>query len=505
MTPEDLYNGITELPEEYIEEADDTPQRRRHWGKWAAIAAALAVIIGITSLLPRMGGSEKGGGTGGTEGQTYHSYAGPVFPLTAIDHTNGIFVDRNTDLDFSPYQSLPPDEYGHSRWKEEMIVTDSYRLFNETESDQQLTLVYPFAASFADPADWLPVLTVDGAEIPATLYAGPYSGGYQSAGGDSVSLNLAPLHQFTDYEALLADGQYLENALAGFPALDQPVYVYRLSDYEVAPTDAANPTLQIEYYVNYAATKVLTFGSNGGTVNREDGWGARHVGGLGNEYRQPEDMYLILLGDDLTEYAVQGYADGGCDPGEEIEITCTVTRYESTLGEMLLQFTEQFSGYYHPEEPTIESLVPMELVYGCICELMADHGILSDNPAERYDFGMLEDYLSEGRSVKRVFYLAFDVTVPADTSVDIAAHMTKEGSFNYYGGGKEVSGFEGYELAVDLGSTLSFSEQWASIQGAEYIEILDQNFGFDPGNGIGRVQLDPTVSCYWLQVCKKES
>lgn len=505
MTPDDIYNGITNIPDDMIEEAEEAPQRKRHWGRWTALAAALALVIGVASLLPRMGGSAaKGGSMGGQDGRTYHSYAGPVFPLTALGNPTGITAERNTTLDFSPYRTQPPDEHGYERWNDELLVTDSYILSNTTDEDQQLTLLYPFAGSFTDPEKLLPTLTADGTEVIPTIHAGPYSGRYQSAGGDSESLNLAQLQQFSDFEALLSDGRYLENALEAFPVLEQPVIVYRLSDYEVAPTDAENPTLQISYYVNYNATKIMTFGSNGGTINQEDGWGARHVGSLGNEYRPPEDLYLVLLGDDLTEYTVQGYADGGCDPGEEIDIACTVTRYESTLGQMLRQFTESFAGYYQPEEDTIEMQVPTELVYGCICELMVDHGILSSNPAERYDFGMLEDYLSEARSMKRVFYLAFDVAIPAGGSVELTASMTKESSFDFHGGGGDDPSHHGYELATQLGSSLTFSSQWASIQGTEYIEILHQNYGFDPENGITQVELDAAVPCYWLQVCKRK-
>ncbi len=36
---------------------------------------------------------------------------------------------------------------------------------------------------------------------------------------------------------------------------------------------------------------------------------------------------LVVLGDDLDGYTLQGYQDGGCDPGGEIDgVSCTVTR-----------------------------------------------------------------------------------------------------------------------------------------------------------------------------------
>ena len=48
--------------------------------------------------------------------------------------------------------------------------------------------------------------------------------------------------------------------------------------------------------------------------------------------RSKTDKKLIVIGTDLTGYTLQGYRDGGCDPGEEIDgVSCTVTRSATTL------------------------------------------------------------------------------------------------------------------------------------------------------------------------------
>ena len=52
---------------------------------------------------------------------------------------------------------------------------------------------------------------------------------------------------------------------------------------------------------------------------------------------------------------------------------------------------------------------------------MCAHGVLSEESAERYDAGWLEDL--EVDTVDRVFYLEAEVTVPAGGSVQLTAEM----------------------------------------------------------------------------------
>lgn len=59
---------------------------------------------------------------------------------------------------------------------------------------------------------------------------------------------------------------------------------------------------------------------------------------------------------------------------------------------------------------------------------------------------------------------------------------------------------EGYDLATRLGSDLDFTGLTASLSGTEFIELGDQNFGFDPGNGILDVILDLRTERYYMEV-----
>ena len=287
-----------------------------------------------------------------------------------------------------------------------------------------------------------------------------------------------------------------------FPVLDQSLIVYRVSDYIVPETNAVNPTLNLEFYVDEGA-QIITFNSNGGTDDEETGYRARHIGGLGNQYREPEPMYVAILGGDLRSLTMQGYENGGCEPGEEMDITATLGREQMTLGEfiqMLVDGSDGYGWYYHPEKTEIYEHLPDGMFCGCVAEMIEQYGFLSDDPAERY-WGAMEDFLGETRSVMRLMYRTFELTIPAHDSVTVTASMRKHASYDFIG---ENAGRSGYELVTTLGSNLTFTEQTASVSHTELIGLVRDTFGFDLEAGVTRVQLDMEQEHYCLEITKKE-
>ena len=511
-----LFDAIGELPDRQIDEAGTHRFHRRVWTRWAALAAVAALVVGLGTLAMRLLGgasSEAPGanaGGGGGEGETYMAYCGPVFPLLSLNGAGGVTASRNVDYDFSPYATRI-ERYGdgEDEWYEtydnEAIVTDSYVLTNETDEAVTLELAYPFAGSFSDPETYLPVITVGGESVGAGLLAGPYAGGYCGAASpdadDTERWNLAQPTSWLDYKARIESG-YLETVLDEFPVLDQPLIVYRVSDYVVPETDAVNPTLNLEFYVDEGA-QIITFNSNGGTNDEQTGYRERHIGGLGNQYRKPQPMYVAILGGDLRSLTMQGYENGGCEPGEELEITATLTREETTLGEfiqVLIADTDGYGWYSQPEQTEIYDYLPDGVFYGCVAEMIEQYGFLSDDPAERY-WGAMEDFLGETRSVMRLMYRTFELTIPAHDSVTVTASMRKHASYDFIG---ENAGRSGYDLVTTLGSNLTFTEQTASVSRTECIELVRDSFGFDLGAGVTRVQLDMEQAHYCLEITKKE-
>jgi len=269
----------------------------------------------------------------------------------------------------------------------------------------------------------------------------------------------------------------------------------------------------MNFYIDYEKTHVFSYGMNGASWNHESGYCSRRKSGI--EYRpnvaperqHPDDGYVILLGDDLERYTLQGYRDGGCDEGEELnDVSCTVTRYETTLGEILAQLLEnslnetvlQMDSLLTGKVST-EQMPIRDLYMGLTAELLFSYGILGDTPVERYDTGMLEDIFSGVYSNGRVIYLSFEVTIPAGERITVEAAMRKEASVDYIGRDKDK---DGYDMATRLGSDLVFTGQTASISGFDEIEIVDQNFGFDLANDITSVMLDLAQEHYWMQIRK---
>ncbi|MBR5381171.1 MAG: hypothetical protein IK136_00970 [Oscillospiraceae bacterium] len=526
MNAETLYDVITNLPDELIDEAETHRFRKsRAWVKWAAAAAAvIAVAVGVGGMVsgriqtPFAAHSGGGGtGNGGENGQPYMFYAGPVLPLTAPNGAGGVTAERRVDYDFSPYATHTVtygendgESYSYEMWLSEAIVTDAYTLKNETDEAVTLPLLYPAVLDLYDYSDRLPAITVNGQAAETTVYTGDYTGGFQGvlgANDPDGSANLKPIRDWEGFEKLLSDGRYQASAMEPLPSLNVPVTVYKVSDYVVAHTRAEYPSLQFSFKLDFSRTQVMTYGSNGGTNSPETGRCSRIVGGLGDEDCEPEPMYIILYGDDIDGYELQGYRNMGAEAGAEIDVTATVTRYETTMDALIRQFVDKRMSDEHwnrhqdsPGPGTVCAALPRETLYGLFAKLLCDDGCFGDGPKDRYSFGILEDGF-EAYSQQRVLYLAFDVTVPANGSVEVTAVMHKSPSRHYLS--EPDKDTEDYDLATRLGSTLELTEQRASVNHTEEIEMVGNSFGFDIENGVTEVTLDPAVDHYRMQVTKK--
>ena len=142
-------------------------------------------------------------------------------------------------------------------------------------------------------------------------------------------------------------------------------------------------------------------------------------------------------------------------------------------------------------------LIGIKVIYDAEQRAVA---LLSPQAAERYDGAWLEDMVQDVTVVDRVCWVTAQVTVPAGGSVTVAASMAKGDSYDFYCGHTENQGVSGYDLVTALGSNLTFTGQSAALTGWEEMEIVRQNFGFDPENGVTSVTLDPGEEHYYLEV-----
>ena len=484
--------ALTGINDKYLTEALQYHKKKNAtWLKWGAIAACACLIISLGTFLftspirlpdsnfggggsdhdgsggdPNTGGS---GGLGHDESSVFMSYAGPVFPLTALEAAEGIEAQRNISFDF-------PADY---RCK--IIVTDAYTLANTTDQDITITAVYPYVSYFS--ADFHSAVTVNGSEPDISLFPGMY------CYNDDLS-------SWEDYKALLADGTYMEAAFAAYPELNRPVTVYKLTDVTYSGDDpfAANPTLAVSCNIDYDKTTILTYGFNGGHYDIENGYYLVNFSIPDEWWDKDEEYYMIVIGDDIGEYTVQGYRNGGCYPNEKIDgVSASIERYETTLGKALktaagLRYDNVLSNILY--DRCLADGVTFDMYYGEICRTFANKETYRD----------LETLFSSVEYFNRVFYSTFEVTIPSHSAAEITVEQTKEASYDFGCSYSENAGVDGYDVVTRLGSTLDFTAQSASLTAHDNIEIVRQNFGFDLEHGITQVDLDLSQERYYLEI-----
>lgn len=501
---ETLYHGITGIRDDLIEQAEHYSSQRTilPWRRWATLAACALVILGIGTMffLQRDFGSTASTGHGDgvviptapenststAEGASLLSYGGVILPLNALENGDSFTARRELTFDFQLFGSQEEPEAWYSKQLTSRNVRDSYTLTNETREEQAVTLCYPYIGSLSDVQNRLPSLTVNGGNVETQLYAGSHAGG---ADGEA-SLNLRDFSTWEQYQSLLADGSYLENAMSPSPTLSQPVIVYELSGETGDISQWPAATLSMSYTLEDEETQILTWGFNGYYLDDEASQRrSSYFLSQNEETISQTPHYFIVSGKDISSYSLQGYEDGGCAPGTEIQVTAQVNRYETTLDEILQTILplhlEQIENEGEPE--SLLSLLSRE-------ELVALCGALLPVNSP----GMLEDMISEVLYQKRIFYQTLTITVPAGDSVEIQAEMYKDSSM-YYSHSESTSTSD-YEVVTTLGSSLKFTAQTAALTNAGGVEILRQNFGFALEDGKAAVSLDLSQEHYYLDV-----
>lgn len=424
-----------------------------------------------------------------------------------MESNTNLEANRTIDFDFSAYQKDREDTqvWGNNGG---VTVTDQYQLANTSTNDITVTAVYPFAGNF-QTVKW-PVITLNGNEVQWNLHAGTYSGGFQGASGsdETSSLNLDNITSWTEYVELLEDGSYFADAFTEPERLNQPVIVYKLSDLTDGAGEYEAAALCMSYKYNPEKTSIMTWGFHGGGIRADTGDEFRDFFIRDGLRKEGENVkFFIVIGDDIENYELQGYQDGSCTPGEEIDdASATVTREEMTLGELLREIAEisyaaiSDNRYEGDLNRYLDKQISFEMYYQAMVKHFAAYGPLGTDPKERYAFGMLTDIVSEVAYHDRILYLSFEVTIPAGSSVEVTVEQFKNASFDYDCSGSENAGIDGYDMVTSLGSNITFTGQTASISNYDTIEILRQNFGFDIAGGITNVDLDMKEPHYYLEI-----
>ena len=180
---------------------------------------------------------------------------------------------------------------------------------------------------------------------------------------------------------------------------------------------------------------------------------------------------------------IGGYVTGGTDAGHPSPWRAAASPWSDTRAtwtQFCGRFWRKFAARRSRKKNPQWTLRPTTGPFWSICWPTA---LLSDDPAERYSTGWLEEVASDVRGIDRVCWLAADVTVPAGGSVTLTASMAKAGSYDFYCADRGNQGLYGYDLVTALGSCLPCTDQQATLEDRGVIEIVRQNFGLRFGRG----------------------
>lgn len=408
----------------------------------------------------------------------FMSCAGPVFPLTLEKAAPELSADREVLLDCAPYAEENTAA---------ITVTDRYTLQNSSDEDCTVTVLYPFVSSLSDLDSLQPSLTVDGSAVKNTLYPGAFPGWFGPASPNpelaEERWNLHHAESWTEYQTLLT-GSYQADALAPKTLPEQTIYVYSFTASGETTANAA--TLAITVDADPEKTTILTYGING--YGQDEATGQPQYSYFTNEHRQSLHL-LAVLGRDLTGCAMQGYTDGSCEQGKELDtLEGTVTRTELPLAELLRQIAAAQLG-------ADASADEVKRLAAAAAELLTQYGVCSATPAERYSEGRLDDLLQDAETVQRVCYAAAEITIPAGGTVCVEAVFRKPHSFDFFGFYNEL--VDGYGI-MTTGSALTLQNQTARLDTRGLVTIYGQNFEFG-GQG-NAVPLSAQTEYYYLNL-----
>ena len=444
---------------------------------------ALILVLLLAAALCGCAASPPGESPGSApakpvDATNFMSNAGPFFPLTLEQAEPALSADREVLLDCAPYA----EENSAA-----LTVTDRYTIRNDADEDCTVTVLYPFVSSLSDLGTLQPSLTSDGTALKSTFYPGAFPGWFGPASPEPEDAeqrwNIRHAESWTEYQTLLTDS-YQADALAPKALPEQTVYVYSFTASGETTANAA--TLAITVDADSEKTTILTYGING--YGQNEATGQPQYSYFTRAHNQSPHL-LIVLGQDLTGCTMQGYTDGSCEQGKELDtLEGTVTRTEMTLAELLRQTAAAQLG-------ADASGDDVDRLAAAAAELLTQYGVCSAAPAERYSDGMLDAMLQDMEAVQRVCYAAAEVTIPAGGTVCVEAVSRKPHSFDFFGFYNKL--VDGYGI-MTTESNLTLQNQTARLDTHGLVTIYGQNFNFDGQEST--VPLSADTEYYYLNL-----
>jgi len=430
----------------------------------AGVAFVTILILIPVILRGILGMWSPDGGSGGEP----KFYRGPVLPLTGVSGGENLTVERSVGFDFAPYA----EEKTSILAADEAIISDTYRLTNPGTESVTVELAYPFEGALEEDPKYLPLLTLNGGPLEAKRLPSIDPGrAIEAAKG------------WEDFRDAVIENDYLSEALSSAVELDEQVIVYAVTDIHYdGPEELKSMTeLVLSYDIPGQDVEVWTYLLGSSRTEEEEG---REHKGI--QFQEQDWGLVIVRGGDLENISFQGYNDIKFPPDVTLDgIEYSMERYETNFSQVIRSISE----FHSPEYA--------DLLYTGVLHRLNEDEYYSAGKTWKNFAELLGEVLRENV----ILYDTFTLTLQPGETVEVQAVFRQRA-------GTENSGFgtaaDTYDMATKLGSSLSFSAQTAGITNWDLIEITDQNFGFDPENGITQIGLDLENERYYLRVVSVE-
>jgi len=393
-----------------------------------------------------------------------------VLPMTVLSGGESVAARRHVDFNFSPY-SQPETR--------EVMLSDRYELTNTGSESVTVSLAYPFEGSLLEAKPYIPAISVNAGAAETSLIASPASVAPLGAAGG-----------WEDYRTMMEKQDFPADALALPPRWEEPVILYKIACMPCEAADTADyPYLQIGFTAEPESilwTYRLGSGENYLTLNYPTA-GSPWDTGTG---------YLLVQGGGITFTGIQGHHSSypGKDSNRLEGMDVEITTMETTFAQALILLAEDFSAAPQYDRQLQDSPynTPEVLTAGAMKRLTTE-GYHTQATAYR----ILDSLFASVLSDRGILYQTFSVTLAPGETAEIEASYRLRPSRDFSGIRQAT---DGYAMATRLGSDLTVTSQSASVSASEYIQIVEQNFGFDLENGIVDVGLDMEEAYYYLRV-----
>lgn len=411
--------------------------------------------------------------TNGSGRGEFNTYAGPVLPMTSLGGTGGVEVSREVDFDFSPYERVETGKYSNLG-KAGAKITDSYTLTNTNPETVSATLVYGFQGQFIDEPEEFPVITVGGETIQPQLRPTVDPDG-----------ELWHAYSYEVYKKALDVHDFLGTALAEPEMPDVKMTAYHFTElaYHGAVV-AAYPMLKVDFRVD---KDTVVWTNRADVLSTDDG--ERFL----MFQVDRGEAWIFTVGGELQNLRLSGNRDHNINEKSAIDVEYKMEVFETDFATVLTHFAEDYDfwateGWYS----NVGGLTPQILIGSALKRIARENWL---EPTDWYR--VFEELFRETVTEHRIMYLLFPIELQPGQTATVEASYIQEPSYDISGPRKYR---EGYDMATKLGSDLEFTDLGASVSNCDFIEITEQNFGFDLDKGITRVALDLSVERYYLEV-----